>query len=268
MLEGIEIPIGLFIALLAALEVGRWLARRRAGTEPASAESNAADGVVFALLGLMIAFTFTSSADRFDERRKLIIEQANVIGTAWLRVDLLAQPDREPIRRCMRDWVKLYLEIVSKPPEEDSAEFKARLVQAHILEDQAWQAAVAAVDRSPRPQYANLVLSPINDWIDLTSTRVEMSDRGLPPLVMPTLIALAIAGAMLAGFGMAKQQARNPLHILLFAGTIAFSLFVIIDMSHPRSGLVRLDAADRAMKQLYASMTTDVPAPSTNTINP
>jgi len=265
---GIETSFGLFVALLAGLEVGRWLARRRAGPETASAESNAADGVVFALLGLMIAFTFTSSAERFDERRKLIIEQANAIGTAWLRVDLLAQPDREPIRRYMQDWVKLYLETVSLPPEEDSSEFKARLTQAQSLQNQAWQAAVAAVDRSNRPQYAILVLSPINDWIDLTSTRVEMSDRGLPPLVMPTLIALAIAGAVLAGFGMAKQQARNPLHILLFAGTIAFSLYVIIDMSHPRSGLIRLDAADNAMRQLYQSMTAEVPTPGSTTMNP
>src|SRR5580658_4346128 len=162
MMDGIETSLGLFLALLAGLEVGRWLARRRAIPETASAESNAADGVVFALLGLMIAFTFTSSADRFDERRKLLIDQANAIGTAWLRVDLLAQPDREPIRRCMRDWVKLYLETASMPPEEGSGEFKARVAEAIRLQDQAWQAAVAAVDRSPKPQYAALVLSPIN----------------------------------------------------------------------------------------------------------
>jgi hypothetical protein len=267
MIEGIETSLGLFFLMLIGLEVGRWLARRRAASEVASTESNAADGVVFALLGLMLAFTFTSSADRFDERRKLIIEQANAIGTAWLRVDLLAQPEREPIRRCMRDWVKLYLETVSVSPEEYSSEFKARYANAQSLQDQAWHAAVAAVDRSPKPQYAALVLSPINDWIDLTSKRVEMSDRGLPPLVMPTLITLAIAGAVLAGFGMAKQQARNPLHILLFAGTIAFSLYVIIDMSHPRSGLIRIDAADNAMRQLYASMTTDSPVPATQPAN-
>src|SRR5688572_14963522 len=117
MLIGIVTSLLLFAALLAALEFGRWLRlrRRQPATDGAAADggddySSAGDGVVFAILGLLIAFTFTASASRFDERRRLIVTQSNAIGTAWLRIDLLAEGDREPIRRCMRDWVKLTLD--------------------------------------------------------------------------------------------------------------------------------------------------------------
>jgi hypothetical protein len=215
--------------------------------------------VAFAVLGLLIAFTFTSSASRFDERRKLINDQANALGTAWLRVDLLPEPDREPIRKRMREWVKLTLDVLPRAAELDPLALNAQLRKAQQLQDETWKAAVSAVDRSPKVQYANLVLPPINDWIDLSSTRLQLDNRGLPPLVMPTLVVLSVLASVLVGFGMAKTR-RSLLHMLSFAGAIAFSLYVIADLNSPRAGLIRVDSADDAMKQLYDSMTPPAPA--------
>ncbi|HEY1923070.1 MAG TPA: hypothetical protein VGG44_10010 [Tepidisphaeraceae bacterium] len=269
MLQSIFVAIGLFAALVAGLEVGRWLGRRQQTSEAdKSADFGPANGVVFAVLGLMIAFTFTTSASRFDERRKLIIDQANALGTAWMRTDLLASSDRESVRRPMRQWVKLTLEVLPIAADEDPITLQHQVENIRQLQDETWQAAVAAFDRPTHPQNESFVLSPINDWIAFSSTRMEMSNRGLPPMVLSTLIILAIAAAVLAGFNMAKRTRRSPLHMLLFAGTIAFSIYVIIDLNHPRSGLIRVDAADDAMKQVYATMSMDAPQPATQAANP
>jgi hypothetical protein len=259
MLQIIGISVGLFIALLGGLEMGRWLRRRRGEVDAEAIHSAADEGVAFAVLGLLIAFTFTSSASRFDERRKLINDQANALGTAWLRVDLLPEGDREPIRKGMREWVKLTLDVLPKAAEQEPQTLTAHLRKAQQLQDETWKAAVSAVDRNPKHQYASLVLPPINDWIDLSSTRLQLNNRGLPPLVMPTLIVLSVLASILVGFGMAKTR-RSMLHMLSFAGAIAFSLYVIADLNQPRAGLIRVDSADDAMMQLYDSMTSSAPA--------
>jgi hypothetical protein len=263
MVQFIGTSVTLFIAMLGSMEFGRWLRRKRVENKADIVESGAVEGVVFAVLGLLIAFTFNTTASRFDDSRRLIVEQANALGTAWLRVDLLPQSDRGPIRRGMRDWVKLSLDFLPSLTERDSAPFSEHLKEAQRLQDQTWKAAVAAVDRNPKPQYALLVLAPINDWIDLSTTRLEINKRDLPPVVMPTLIFLSLLGAMLAGFAMGGTRSRSPLHMLAFAAAIAFCLYVVIDLNHPRAGLIRVDAADEAMRQLYASMTADTQAPAT-----
>jgi hypothetical protein len=88
---------GLFVCLLGAILFGISTGRRRRRElgEAAELGTGAVDGAVYALLGLLIAFTFSGAAARFDERRGLIVEEANDIGTAWLRLDMLpasAQP--------------------------------------------------------------------------------------------------------------------------------------------------------------------------------
>lgn len=99
-----------------------------------------------------------------------------------------------------------------------------------------------------------LLLPPINDWIDLSSTRLAMNHRGPPPLSIPTLIAIALVGSLLVGFNMGRSPTRSWLHVLAFAGVIAFSVYIIIDLNHHRAGLIRIDSADEAMVQLQASM--------------
>jgi hypothetical protein len=255
--------LAFFVVLVAGLEVGRWLRRRGAApgavveNAVADASSAAVDAVVFAVLGLLIAFIFSASAARFDDRRKLINDQANALGTAWLRVDLLAEADRGPIRQRMRQWVKDSLDVLTRPPEEDPAAFQAGVNDLQRLQGETWQLAVAATERTPKPQVALLVLPPLNDWIDMTGTRLAMTHRGPPPLSIPTLVVMAVVGSVLTGFNMGRSPARSILHMLTFAGVIAFCVYVIVDLNHHRSGLIRVDAADESMIQLYASMKID-----------
>jgi hypothetical protein len=106
-LSAILFAAGLFVGMILLLETGRRLGRCRQGKdeEGARAGLGAVEGAVFALMGLLIAFTFSGAASRFDARRQLIVEEANALSTAWLRLDMLpsaAQPELRDLRQSMQ----------------------------------------------------------------------------------------------------------------------------------------------------------------------
>src|SRR6188768_4289970 len=102
------IAVLLFVGMLAALWLGKRIARMRAkeGAE-AQASSGAIGGATFALLGLLIAFTFSGAASRFDARRDLVVQETNAIGTAYLRLDVLAPEARAQLQEKFRRYVDL-----------------------------------------------------------------------------------------------------------------------------------------------------------------
>lgn len=257
MLSVVLISAALFVGLLVTLEIGRWM-RARSSIDEAD-RTGAADGMVFAIVGLLIAFSFGGAASRFDARRELIVKQSNALGTAWMRTDLLPESDREAVRRPMREWLKLTLDGLTGDGMAPQA-FESLLTKASLLQDQSWGAAVSAVERHPKPQTAQLVLPPMNEWIDLTTERVEMNNRGAPPILFPMLVVLAMTCAVLAGFKMGKQSGANKFHRIAFASVITFSLYVILDMNQPRLGLIQITGVDGAMKRLLHSMNEAAPS--------
>src|SRR3954471_10223287 len=95
-------------ATLGLLEIGRRFGMRWAARDPEGAKSVAggAEGAVFGLMGLLIAFTFSGAATRFDTRRAQLVEEANCIGTAWLRLDLLPADTQPPLRDKLREYTE------------------------------------------------------------------------------------------------------------------------------------------------------------------
>ena len=251
MITGILTSVGLFIGLVIGLKIGQALGKRlRRDRDPGDADSGfaAADSVVFAVLGLLIAFTFTTSASRFDERRRLIVQQANALGTANLRLDVLLPDDRAAIRSRMRDWLDVAL--TTSQFVQDPAKLNAALAEADRAQNDVWGLTVAAAERKQQPELVAFVLAPQNDWIDLTTTRLAVSNLGSPPMVLPTVSLLALLASVLAGFNMPQRTAGRPLHMLAFAGAIALSIYIIMDLDEPRTGLINVNAIDQTMIEL------------------
>jgi hypothetical protein len=103
----------LFPLTLIFLEIGRHFGRKRLAEDPegARAGASAVEGAVFALFGLLIAFTFTGAASRFEARRNLIVDHTNAIGTAWLRLDLLPADVQPALRQDFRLYVDGIIKI-------------------------------------------------------------------------------------------------------------------------------------------------------------
>lgn len=241
---------GLFATLVACIEAGRRIGRRMRAEE-VSAGLSSVDGAVFALLGLILAFTFTGAASRFEARRDLIRQEANDIGTAYLRLDLLL-PTRQPaLRAAFRDYLdsRLAFYAVINDPAADAAEARVTALQARI-----WTAAVAATAEVPGPQAATLLLPAINDMIDITTTRKVATLDHPPQIIFVMLVVLSMASALVLGFGMAPNRRRSALHIAGFAVAVTMTITVTLDLEYPRAGLIRVSSADRILRDVRASM--------------
>jgi hypothetical protein len=249
------LALGLFVGMVLLLELGRRIGVRRIANDPegAQAGTGAVDGAVFALLGLLIAFTFAGAATRFDERRNLIVQETNDIGTAYLRLDLLPASAQPALRDLFRRYVDSRLEVYRKLPDIEAA--RAELVRSNQLQGEIWSQAVAAGRMTEAPPAANMLLLPaLNQMIDITTTRT-MAAQVHPPLVIFVLLfGLALVAALLAGYGMAGGKTRSWIHMIGFAATMALAVNIIIDIEYPRLGLIRVEAFDQALVELRASM--------------
>jgi len=249
------ITLVLFLGMLLLLDTGRRLGVRRLANDPegARAGTGVVDGAVFALLGLLVAFTFSGAASRFDERRHLIIEETNDIGTAYLRLDLLPRSAQPALRDLFRRYVDSRLEVYRKLPDLEAA--KKELARTNNLQGEIWHQAVAASRmEGAAPSAAMLLLPALNQMIDITTTRTLGAQMHPPLVIFALLFALSLTGALLAGYGMAGGKSRSWVHIIGFAAVLAVAVNVIIDIEYPRLGLIRVAAYDQALAELRNSM--------------
>jgi hypothetical protein len=248
-LTAVLLAAGLLLAMLACLEIGHRLGRRRAAQDPEGAGAGVVDGAIFALLGLLIAFTFSGAASRFDQRRALIVEEANAIGTAYLRIDLVPAAAQGELRESFRRYLDARLAAYRAIPDLDKV--NAELARAGRLQQEIWTKAVAASAGSPA---AVLVLPALNQMIDITTTRTMAGQTHPPVIIFALLFGLALLSALLAGHGMGLANRRNWLHTATFALALAGAVYVIIDIEYPRVGLIRVDAFDAVLVELRESM--------------
>jgi hypothetical protein len=251
---GSAVAIGLFVLMMLSVEVGRRIGRRRhaADKDSFSEGFGAAEGAIFALLGLLIAFTFSGSASRFEDRRHLITQEANDIGTAWLRIDLLPPADQPAMRDLFRRYTDLRVVAYQRVRDEVSTEAKTAAVQR--LQREIWQLAVAGV-RKPEasPGAAQVLLPSLNAMFDIVTTR-DTATRNHPPLAIYLLLCVLCAvGSMLFGYSIGPSRNPNWLHRLAFAGIMALAIYVILDLEFPRRGLIRIDGEDKVLMDLRQS---------------
>lgn len=243
----------LFVGMLVMLEVGRRFgACAFAADQEAKSGTGPIEGAVFALLGLLMAFTFSGALGRFDERRGWIVDEANAVGTAWLRLDVLPGPLQAPIRDQMRAYVDArlaaYEHIRSDPSSEP--DFSA----ADQLGGAMWKSAVVAVQPPAPTSAATLLLPALNDVIDIASVRTAATRRHPPLIVYSMLFLLALTAALFAGYGMGVCSRRRWLHTVGFAMVICGTIGVTLDLEYPRRGFFRLDGFDRVLADVRAGM--------------
>jgi len=252
---GAGLALVMFLGILLCIEIGRWIGRRALAGHAAMPQTNVSslETAVFALMGLLIAFTFSGALTRFDTRRAQVVDEANAIGTAWLRIDLLPAAAQPKLRNAFRSYVDARIATYKKLPDMSAA--KEELARSQQLQAEIWTQAAAAV-RLPetRPSAELLVMSALNSMFDITTVRVVATQLHPPNIVYAMLFGLALAAALLAGYQSATEKARDWVHQIGFAAMLALTLYVILDIEHPRLGLVRIDAIDQVIVDVRAGM--------------
>lgn len=241
---------GLFLAMIAFFDLGRRIGKVRLSRDPDGAGKGAgpAEAAIFSLMGLLIAFTFSGAASRFEARRHLITEEANAIETAYLRVDLLPASSQPEIRKLFGQY--LDVRINTYHDKGDEAATQAKLSEAKALQSQIWTAAVNASQQDASGNAARILLPALNSMIDIATTRVAATETHPPRLIFQLLAGLAILSASLIGYATCANRMRNWVSELVLATTMALIFYVILDLEYPRQGLIRIDGADHLLIEL------------------
>ena len=245
----------LFAGMLILLEAGRRLGVRRRSRESEGERGSLGtiEGAVFALFGLVVAFTFSGAASRFNEKRALIAEEANAIETAYLRLHLLSERARPEMQGLFREYLDSRLDTYRKLPDMDAAEVE--VAKSKTIQREIWTKAVSATALPDSHADAGKLLLPaLNNMIDITTTRSMALQTHPPNVIYALLFILGLICSLLAGYRMAVGQQRSWLHILSFALITVIVIYVIVDVEYPRAGLIRLEAFDQVLVDVRASM--------------
>lgn len=244
--SGIGVAVLLLVGLLLSAEVGVRLGRRAAASGGASGagQVGAIQGALLGLLGLLLGFSFAAAGTRFVERQDLIVSEANAIGTAFLRADLLDPADRVALQTALRDYVRDRIEISARLSGGISPDDAALIERQHA---QMWNAAAKGV--RARPEAIVAVVEPVNEVIDMHSTRVAAGRRHLPAVIMALLVACSMLSLGVIGYGGGLANSRRLALTASLAAVIATALWITIDLDYPRMGMLQLsDAPLRALR--------------------
>jgi hypothetical protein len=240
----------LLLLLLGAAELGYRLARgeRREGEE-ASAHASAMHGAVLGLLALLLGFTFSLSIDRLEARKALLRDEANVIGTTYLRTQLLPEPMRSRLPPLLRRYMDTRLELCAHGFESDQLpEIHARSSALHA---QMWSEAVSA-GRVADTEMTSLFVDALNQTIDMHGMRVASIRSRIPALLFGMLFAVSVAALGLCGYVAGPDYRRALALNGMTAVLIALVTTLVFDLQRPSRGLVRADPV--ALIELRDSM--------------
>jgi len=234
-LFGVYLTITL-VALLA-VELGFRLSRHRVSRSlhEDQAPVGAIVGATLGLLAFLLAFTFGLAAGRFDARKNFILDEANAIGTTYLRAALLPEPQRAQVRGLLREYVHLRLQIV----QPDKSQLALR--RSIELQDELWSHAVATADEIAAPTAA-LFITSVNELIDLHAKRVNLGIRNRVPIsIWAALYFVSIVTMAAVGYYVGLTTARRSPAILALVLTFSAVILLIADLDRPYEGLLTLD---------------------------
>jgi len=191
----------LLMGMLLMLEVGRYSGVRRRPKESEGERSGlgTVEGAVFALFGLMVAFTFSGAASRFNEKRMLNAEEANCIETAYLRLHLLSHPVQPALRELFRRYVDSRIETYRILPNMVAAEVE--MAKSKKIQEEVWTQAVEATQLPDSHASAGLLLlTALNNMIDIATTRSMSLQLHPPRIIFALLFGLGLICSLLAVF--------------------------------------------------------------------
>ena len=230
------VAIGLTAGVVAAHEIGFWLGSLfRSTDEPFDRQVALVRTSTAALVAFLIGFAFSGAASRFTHRQDLTVNEANALGTAYLRADVIAEPQRSELKAALKEYTADRIALLSR---EGHNQVEPLLAKVSGLHQRMWKSAVVAT-QSNAPLMA-LLLPPINEVIDLHSTHLAMARRHLPSPIMAVLLATAAISLGIIGFGNGRVGRRFSLIDAVYGAVLAAALWMTIDMDYPGLGMIRV----------------------------
>lgn len=225
--------IVLFIAFEGGVVLGK---KHRSISEPKDRSPiGSIVGATLGLLAFLLAFTFGISASKFEDRRMLVIDEANAIKTTYLRAGYLSEPYRSEIRNLLKEYVSLRLEAIN------SGNIKQGIKKSEDVQDRLWQQTVAVAEKNSNSETVALFIESLNQVIEVHAKRVNLGIYIRIPLIIwialffVTILAIGSVGYQI-GFIQAHYLGISLLLILSFSSVIA----LIADLDRPQEGFIKV----------------------------
>jgi hypothetical protein len=215
-------------AFVVSHEVAYRLAARRKSTEAERAQTDTIAAALLAVLGLLLAFTFSIVEERYLERKQLVLAEANAIGTTYLRAGLLPAPEGGQSRGLLRRYVAARLAL------RTPGDLPRVLAESERLHRELWAAATEVGRRHPDSEVVALFIDSLNQVIDLHESRWTVAvHHRLPPPLLNTMLALCVLSMGVLGLAAGQARARTPSPTLALVLAAAMLVTVIIEMDRP-----------------------------------
>ena len=238
--------------MLAFLEWGRLSGKRHLdiSQQPGRAGVGAVEGSLYALFGLLLAFTFSGAADRFSARRLVALDEMKAVAAVWKRLDHLPEPGRSRLRDLVRRHAT---ENVRAHREKRTLEkFKEDMAGMALLEDEIWAETLKALAQPGAPSVIMPVTGSMTTMFEKRMARGEALERHPPILIYGMLLILGWVCAYLTGFGMAEAKMQSWTHVCAYVGIVSLTMYIIFDLEFPSMGLIRVD--DNALQALIQTL--------------
>lgn len=247
------IAAAIFIGLVLAEYIGaaaRSLVRQK--TKSVSKEEDGLDYVVssvFALLGLLVAFTFGLALDRYEARRDLVVQEANAIGTAHIRTAFANEPEKTKLRNLLETYAANRLIYGNSTFREKPA---AAAISGGLRADIAIAGVNATTNIVSAPLGPSLIAS-INDVIDIGSEREATNLARVPPSVLAMLLGYSLISAFVLGYSHATAGLSQRLGSRMLFLLLTLALVTILDLDRPASGAIKV--SQQPMVELISGFT-------------
>ncbi len=232
------LPIAIFLLFLACFEAGYWMGiwKNRIGGVKKEAGVGTSIGALLGLLAFMLAFTFGMVGNRFEMRRNAVIEEANAVGTTYLRASYLPTPARTEIQQLLRSYVNTRLEATSGALHLDDA-----IAKSDELLDELWGHAAILAEKNPTSVMDSLFVQSLNNVIDMNTKRLMAALQSrIPSAVWVVLYFLAAISMGALGFLAGLANERSLIINLALIAAFTLVIFLIAQIDHPEESEIKV----------------------------
>lgn len=234
---------------------GRHLRQRSDGyREPIGA----LQGALLGMIGLILAFALTLAVGRYQDRRADVVDDANTIGTAYLRAQTIAEPQRSRSLALLRAYNDLAIRVTYERP--GSADLRRTAGRQGGVQQRLWRLAGEALNTRPRDSAPRLYVDSLNAMIDQQTVRLSGLNNRVPNAVLwLELIGAAVALGLLALY--VSLHGRGLVPIVVAAALVSFLVLVTFDLDRPTRGLITIPATPLLAEKATMSLPPAAPAP-------
>ena len=225
-----------FLVMTVGYLIGKRHGKQAPVAEKREKTAGTITGAMLALLGFMLAISLSMSDSRFENRRRLIIDEANAISTSTLRAQAIGGVHGTEIVRLLNQYTRLRLDFFEVG--EDQNRLKTIYAQTSALQGHIWEHASAIAGSAPNP-ITSLLLTSLNETFDLVTARRWAFEVRLPPYIVKLLLIVSFLSMGIMGYYFGICGSYHPiLSSLIFFALISIIL-LIMDLDRPRSGYIK-----------------------------